>query len=237
MARKKQPNILFIMTDQQRPDCAGGHPVVRTPNLERLAAEGLRFDCAYTVSPVCMPARSSFISGVYPHNHSIWYNAGHLPQDDETFLHHLKEAGYRTAHVGKAHYYNMQHRDQREWEPYMRARGFDAVHETGIDYISGFTKKKGGDSDLIRCRSHYSAHLEAKGLLQVHIEDYRRRAAEGDLAVWPTPLPEDDYIDGYIGARAVDYLEGYDRTEPFFLFVGFQGPHYPWSAPERWAGM
>jgi len=225
------------MTDQQRADCLADHPMLRTPNLDRIAAAGTRFLRAHTVSPVCMPARSSFISGVYPHNHCIWYNAGQIPREDETFLHHLKRSGYYTGHVGKAHYYNFQNRDLREWEPYMHARGFDFVHESGVDYISGFVKNSSGPVDLIRCSSHYSAHLEAQGLLEVHREDFRKRARVGDFAVWPSPLPEDDFVDGYIGARAVEFIERYDRQHPFFLFVGFHGPHYPWNAPGRFGEM
>ena len=68
-----RPNILFLMSDQHRADCTGcaGHPQVKAANLDRLAAEGCLFERAYTVSPVCMPARASFLNGRYPHNHGM----------------------------------------------------------------------------------------------------------------------------------------------------------------------
>ena len=101
------PPILILMPDQLRADtmaCAG-HPLIRTPNMDRLASEGVRFSNAHTVSPICMPARASFINGLYAHNHHMWTNRGEMPRDDETFFHHLQAAGYFTAHVGKSHYY------------------------------------------------------------------------------------------------------------------------------------
>lgn len=69
----RQPHVLILMTDQQRADCLSctGHPQLKTPHMDRLAAEGVRFAQATTVSPVCMSARASLASGVYPHNHGI----------------------------------------------------------------------------------------------------------------------------------------------------------------------
>jgi len=82
-----QPHIVILMTDQQRADSLGcaGHPQLRTPNIDRIAREGIRFTQATTVSPICMSARASFASGVYPHNHGVWANQGELPATDETF--------------------------------------------------------------------------------------------------------------------------------------------------------
>ena len=223
MAETK-PNIIIIMTDQQRADCVTGHPVLKTPNLERLASGGILFEQAYTMSPLCMPARASFVSGVYPHNHNIWYNAGRLPESDETYLHHLKKGGYYTAHIGKSHYYN--HRgDLRDYEPYMHARGLDYVHETT------------GPRNLVHCGSYLSEALDKKGLLSLYRDDYEKRYAEGDLAVWPSPLPEEEFPDAYVGAKAVEYIDGYRRDEPLCLFVGFAGPHEPWDAPGKFASM
>ena len=86
MANK--PNILILMTDQQRGDClsCADHPTVNTPNMDRLAAEGVRFERFYTTCPVCMPARSSFASGQYCHNHGQWGNYGRLPADCDTYM-------------------------------------------------------------------------------------------------------------------------------------------------------
>jgi len=92
----RQPHILALMTDQQRADCmsCAGHTQLRTPNIDRIAREGMRFAQATTVSPICMSARASFASGLYPHNHGVWANQGELPAADETFFQLLRKAGY-----------------------------------------------------------------------------------------------------------------------------------------------
>src|SRR5271167_718985 len=101
------PHMLILMTDQQRADslrCAG-HPQIWTPNLDRIAREGTWFAQATTVAPLCMPARASLATGLYPHNHGMWANDGELAASDETLFHLLQQSGYLTALVGKAHYY------------------------------------------------------------------------------------------------------------------------------------
>lgn len=222
------PNILILMPDQQRADCmsCAGHPQLRTPHMDRIAAEGMRFTRAVTVSPLCMPARASFISGLYVHSHHMWGNAGELPPDDESLFHHLQRTGYYTGHIGKSHYYPHGRIHMREREPYMHARGFDYVHET-----TGPWATCGTDSFMTDAWA-------AKGLLKAFRDDYAKRREHGAAtAVWPSPLPVEDFMDSYIGAQAVQFIDEYDRDEPFALFVGFGGPHEPWDAPGEYATM
>ena len=75
MANK--PHILLIMADQLRADCIGiaGHPLIKTPNIDSLANQGILFENAYTTSPLCVPARTSMTTGLYPHNSNLWQNA------------------------------------------------------------------------------------------------------------------------------------------------------------------
>ncbi|MCH7726995.1 MAG: sulfatase-like hydrolase/transferase, partial [Planctomycetes bacterium] len=103
----KRPNILFIMTDQQRWDCLGanGNKRIRTPNLDRLAAEGANFTHMFVQSPVCVPSRVSFFTGRYPHTHRNRVNYTPLSQSEVLMQRRLKEAGYTTASVGKLHYW------------------------------------------------------------------------------------------------------------------------------------
>jgi len=222
-----QPHVLILMPDQLRADCMGaaGHPQIRTPNLDRLAAEGVRFTEAHTVSAVCMPARASFINGLYPHNHQMWTNRGQMPPDDETFFHHLQRAGYHTAHIGKSHYHPHGGRHLREAEGYMRARGFDYVHETT------------GPWATLTTDSYLTDHWQSLGLLQAFRDDYRERQKAGPLLVRPSPLPTGEFPDSYVGRRAVEFIESYDRDQPMALFVGFGGPHEPWDAPGEYATM
>jgi len=223
----ERPNILILMTDQQRADCmsSAGHPQIKTPNMDRLAAEGMRFSHACTVSPLSMPARASFIGGMYVHNHSMWSNAGELASGEESLFRRLQEAGYHTGHIGKSHYYAHGGLHLREREDYMHARGFDYLHETTGPWATCNTD------------SYMTDAWEKKGLLEAFRDDYRKRREHEGIAVWPSPLPVDDFMDSYIGREAVRFVDGYDRDEPFALFVGFGGPHEPWDAPGEYAEM
>ena len=106
------PNIVLFMTDQLRRDALGcyGNEICKTPNLDKLAAEGTQFDQAYTVSPVCSPSRAALMSGLYPHNNGVMinthiapaWNRG-LPRETPTFSRQLKDAGYVLDYAGKWH--------------------------------------------------------------------------------------------------------------------------------------
>jgi len=98
-------NILFICTDQHRADHLGfgGNEVVRTQNLDALAARATVFDRTYVANPVCMPNRSSILTGRLPSAHGVIFNDRSLDWGANTFVRRLSTAGYRTQHVGKAH--------------------------------------------------------------------------------------------------------------------------------------
>jgi len=85
--------------------------------------------------------------------------------------------------------------------------------------------------------SYLSEEWAAKGLLGKFVDDYRARAQSVSGGVWPSPLPADDFLDGYIGRKAVELVEHYDDPRPLCLFVGFGGPHDPWDAPLPYATM
>jgi len=225
----ERPHILILMTDQQRGDClsCAGHPVVKTPVLDALAGEGVRFANAYTSSPVCMPARSSFLSGLYVHNHGQWNNYGHLAEDVDTYLHHVKRAGYRTCHVGKSHLF--QHRpgeDMRDYDPFMHRLGWDDVMETG------------GPWGSVEAGSIASDHWKRLGVWEKLRADYERRRHRNDghiKSLWPSVLPEGETLDDFVACTAADYVRSYEREGPLLLFVGFGSPHEPWDPPKSWA--
>ena len=100
-----QPNILILHCDQLRQDCLGfnGNADVRTPNLDRLAADSVNYENHYTVYPICTPSRYSFWSSLYVHQHGAWDNQATLPSGYPTFPGVLREQGYHTAAVGKMH--------------------------------------------------------------------------------------------------------------------------------------
>ena len=121
----RPPNVLFIITDQQRYDTLGarGNPVLHTPNLDRLCREGVRFDQAYCTQAICSPARASIFSGLFPHSHGIQENlygvedAFEMPEYrmNATWIHLLRSAGYRTGYVGKWHLGDLAPKCFDEW--------------------------------------------------------------------------------------------------------------------------
>ena len=98
--------ILFVTTDQQRYDALGcnGGTVARTPVLDGLAAAGVRYTRAHPQNVVCMPSRSTMVTGQHVATHGVWMNGVPLPDDAPSIAEDLRRAGYRTALVGKAHF-------------------------------------------------------------------------------------------------------------------------------------
>jgi arylsulfatase len=221
-----QPNILFIMTDQCRADalgCSGGW--VRTPNLDRIAAEGVRFANAVTNCPICIPARVSLATGRYPHNTAVWDNCHYdIQPETATWMQAVREAGYRTSLFGKTHLHHHSG-DLRDREHLIRAAGID-----DIDEITG----PRASTD---CACAMTASWEAKGLLKAYQADYAERFANKPWVARPSVLPLEDYADVYVGQQAKRYLAGYDRDQPWMCWVTFGGPHEPWDAPEPYASM
>ena len=100
-------NILFLMTDQQRWDAIGSSGGwVKTPNLDRIAQEGVRFDNCITTTPICMPARLTLATGQYPHNNHVWTNVNHtMSAEADNWMREIKKLSYRTSLFGKTHLY------------------------------------------------------------------------------------------------------------------------------------
>src|SRR6185369_16472412 len=109
MESPSRPNFLFIVTDQHRADHLGcyGNPIVRTPNIDGLAAKGVCFDNFYVASPICMPNRATLMTGRMPSVHGVRHNGIPLSLAATTFADQLRLAGYRTSLVGKSHLQNM----------------------------------------------------------------------------------------------------------------------------------
>jgi len=222
---KRMPkDILILMPDTQRADWLGcyGAEFVNTPNIDRLAAEGARFTRATTPCPICMPARTSFLTGMYPHNHGQWHNVGRLQDTQESFLHPLKALGYRSCHVGKSHLHpHGSGRDLREAEPFMNAIGWDDVFETTGPWSTRTT------TSILTDWMKENDHLET------FLDDYAKRKDARVRNLWPSPLPDGKHPDDFIAQTAVDYIQNSDRSQPMCLFVGIGGPHDPWDCPKQ----
>lgn len=102
---KRPPNLVFILSDDHRWDAMGnaGHPFIETPSLDRLRAEGIRFNQAFVTTSVCSPSRASFVTGLRAERHGVFNNFTPWKSENRTFFEYLKQAGYETAFIGKWH--------------------------------------------------------------------------------------------------------------------------------------
>jgi arylsulfatase len=212
----QRPNILFIMTDQQRWDCVAvnGNKIIKTPNLDRLAARGANFTHAFVASPVCVPSRISFFTGRYAHSHRNRVNYTPLDRSEVLMQARFKAAGYRTAGVGKLHYYP-PNRDEA-----LRT-GFDTIELHDGSPITDLW------SDYIRWqRANDPQKLMNHRALAKHIAPGKNpfRAA---IEVKFTDT-------AWTGERSRSVLGSLVKNEaPFFYYVSFWKPHSPYevSAP------
>ena len=222
----RAPNVLLLMTDQQRWDAMGcSGDWVQTPNLDRIASEGMRFTNCVTTSPVCIPTRLSLATGLYPHNTGVWNNMNHtMPAETPTWMQAMRDAGYRTSLFGKTHLHP-HNGDLREREDLMNTYGLDDVNEIG------------GPRASANVLSHMTAEWEEKGLWDAYRADYGERFSTKPYLVRPSTLGLENYADVYVGQQAKQYLQDYDRQEPWCCWVSFGGPHEPWDTPEPYASM
>jgi len=204
-------NVLFLMDDQHRGDCLGceGAPWLATPNLDRLAGEGIRFRRAYTSLPSCLPARASLLTGMSPWGHGVLQYAPMATRYEHEKPRMFTRAGYRTHAVGKMHFASHDH----GYESVVLEEAWRAVTPEGFkcDYRKWFEA------------NHPEKDVDLTGLSYV---DHRgRRAYPYDDELHPTY---------WTAQQAVDFLDSYDDDRPWFLKVSFQRPHPPFDPPKRW---
>ena len=214
------------MTDQQRWDAmSASGDWVKTPALDRIAAEGVCFTQCVTTTPICMPARLTLATGRYPHNNAVWTNGRYtMPANADNWMREIKKLGYRTSLFGKTHLYPYGRTDLRDKEDLLHAYGLDDVNEVGGPHAS------------TAGMSHLVAIWKEKGLLKACQDDFKERRDKPWVAR-PSVLPLEYYADVYVGQQAKQYLADYNRDEPWFCWVSFGGPHEPWDAPEPYASM
>lgn len=155
-----KPNIIFFFTDQQRWDTVGcyGQKMRVTPNLDRMAAAGVRFENAFTCQPVCGPARSCIQSGKYASETGCFRNGIGLPTDEKTIAHHLSEAGYEVGYIGKWHL----------------TGGKDAPNSAVPAEFRGGYKDYWLGSNVLEFTSHgYDGHMFDADMKQVDFKGYR----------------------------------------------------------------
>jgi arylsulfatase A-like enzyme len=222
-ALPERPHILIIHSDETRIDCLGsyGNPQIKTPQLDSLAADGLRFNNSFCSFPVCTPSRYSLLSGLPVHEHQGWDNHCTLRPGTPTFASILRQAGYATKAVGKMHF-----------------------APTYLDV--GFSEMELAEQDGPgRWDDDYHRYLRQLGLVDANdLEDQRAEFRQGarrsyweTFGALPSNLAEKDYSTTWIADRAMATLERWTPDKPALLMVGFIKPHHPFDPPEPWAHM
>ena len=219
----EQPHVLLIHADQVRMDALGayGNAQIKTPAIDQLAVDGVRFRNSYCSFPVCTPSRYSLLSGLPVHEHRGWNNHCTLPPGTATFASLLRQAGYATKAVGKMHF-----------------------TPTYLDV--GFSELELAEQDGPgRWDDDYHRYLRHLGLVDANdLEDQRaeyrkdaRRIYWETVGALPSNLDEANYSTTWIGDRAVATLQRWDTHSPALLMVGFIKPHHPFDPPEPWAHL
>ena len=214
----KRPNIVFIITDQQRYDtiAALGHDHMITPNLDRLAARGTSFENMYITSPSCAPSRASLFSGTYPHTNGVFRNDEHWQY---CWVKDLAEAGYRTVNVGKMHT--------------MPVEGAFGFHERHV------TENKDRDHpSLPFYLDNWDKAFFLSGLEKPSRVTQRRKEGYDDkLGAWVWEHDEKLHPDVFTGQMAKWWLDRYTGDSPYFLQVGLPGPHPPYDPTQKYLDM
>jgi iduronate 2-sulfatase len=204
-------NVLFIVSDDlnNRLGCYGD-PLAISPNIDRLAARGTRFDRAYCTFPLCGPSRNSILTGLYPNSTGIYNNGQIFRQTipkQASLPHALRRAGYFAGRIGKMYHYNVPssvgtngHDDSASWEMELNPAGVDRLLEE--PKITTLVPNQFG----------------------------------GTLSWYASPAPTSQHTDAMQAKDAVWVLERFakERDKPFFLGLGFFRPHTPYVAPRKY---
>ncbi len=209
---EKKINILFMMGDQHRGDCIGadGANWLKTPNLDKLAKEGVLFTNGYASVPSCLPARTSILTGMSPwESGQLGYRS--IPNYQNELAGIFTKSGYRTHAVGKNHFTPMRNKHGYQTVELEEAWHTSKKGHEKCDYTIWFKSNAPGKD------------LNASGL---HYTDHR-----GGVAF---PFEDKFHPTYWTAQRAIHFLENYDGEKPWLLKVSFQRPHPPFDPPARW---
>ena len=223
------PNILLIMTDQHRLDAINcyANGICRTPHIDRLADMGVRFETAYTVCPVCSPARASIMTGQYPHAHGITANihdlgsSVHELSDRPSLLsRRLQALGYRCGYTGKWHLGSD------------RPRSFGAKNTTSLPADVGFTGMSvAGHGHGGFTTREYREYLSASRLSP---RLRRERQVLRKIMDYGIVDDERETVPHFLANYTIRLVEELSQdSEPFFIWHSFWGPHHPYFSSSR----
>jgi arylsulfatase A-like enzyme len=263
-----RPSFILFITDQQRADFLScyGHPLLRTPHIDSIAARGTVFDRFYVASPVCMPNRASLMTGRMPSVHGVRCNGIPLSMNAVTFVDLLRDAGYRTVLIGKSHLQNFT-----AWPPLgKRSEPRTGYHEPSLELREAvrtdlhnpryeqetpeFWKNENarvatpfyGFDEVTLVRAHGDdAGGDYDRWLIERAPHARSLLGPGNSLphdyvcpqAWRTAIPEELYCTAFLGERAAAFLDRQKGDAPFFLMVSFPDPHHPFNPPGKYWDM
>lgn len=210
-----RPNILWLMTDEHRPDSLAcyGSPWGHSPALDRLAAEGALFESAYTPAPVCVPCRCSLLTGNSGSTTGVLHNEARLGPETRFLTWRFEDSGYQTASFGKKHYFFSNPRQAFQTEGGSPTEGIVDPARYG----------KGYDPDQ---------HDVVQYPILPQQKIQRRWILAGRF-----PAPEDETAEARNVALATQWLEGRDTSKPFLLRLSLNAPHTPVVTPARYLSL
>jgi arylsulfatase A-like enzyme len=232
-----RPNILILYTDQQRWDALGanGNTNIKTPNLDRLANEGVNFDRYFVQNPVCMPSRVSFLTSQYCSQSGIYQNGVRVPDETPTLATYLSSYGYTCANIGKLHFLPHANRDHSDPHP---AYGF---HHLAI------SDEPGCYEDAYRA---WARHLAPDQMDRISLGlPPAREMWEHQMGREPIVHPErekkcaipfaaDDHLThtAFVADETMRFIDQ-NQTRPFLAIAGFYSPHSPWITPQKYIDL
>ncbi|MFX1338247.1 MAG: sulfatase [Promethearchaeota archaeon] len=263
-------NFLFIFTDEQRKDhlsCYNDNMVLQTPNIDKIAKEGIKFTNFYCNNPICMPNRSTIYTGQYPSVHGVTTNGRNLPKGTNTFVDLLRTNGYHTASFGKIHLnyfgaskkrfdenlksqefaYPKYYKKLSKESIYFGLEEFKIVSGHGIlcghpDFLNWVVSKVNLDENL-QLRLGIEPEDTDSDILRKYAKlmTPKQNGSFIKLQVWNHDIPEELYSTTFVKEHIIEYLikfnEGKVSKENFFLFCSFGDPHHPFSPPGKYFDM
>ncbi len=238
-------NILCLVTDQHHPDHLGcaGNPDLKTPNIDKLADEGLMFTKSYTANPVCGPNRACMFTGQYPKSHGLRENGNSLPPDSVTLPKVLAAAGYQTFSSGKLHLAPFGIEADRDVPDYEKCESTEYWNRDGtapmplpyhglqeVFYVGGHGHYNFG---------HHRRELEEKhpGMWKGYTREEARESNYVAEEVFCASVPEQLHYNSAIADKTIEFLKKRDEDKPFFIWCSFPDPHHPFSPPAPWFDM
>jgi len=208
---KRRPNVLWIMSDQHNANCMSfkGHPNVKTPNLDKIASNGVDFTHAFANNPICSPSRICFMTGQHVHTHLMYgnRNTDYPIANNDTIAYKFRQFGYQTALIGKSHMV-------RKWD----SDGFEHIR-----YCDMIDSECGNPMS-----NHYFKYLYENGLADLYEDGTPKPGQEHTLdGSKPSCLPHEFSTEHFIGKETLDFLNNRDNSRPFFIHMSFQRPHEP----------